>query len=158
MVHSDVVLWQFVANRAEWADREVVLIEHCAKVVSCSRCGNDEAVVFVFKDFIHHGEIRCGKCFHSLGWAPKPKNIGKRRSLPPALRWRVIEAAGHRCTYCGRHVSQLDPELSEYIHVDHIVPVARGGTDDLENLVCSCSTCNLGKGAGQTDDDTCAVA
>lgn len=29
--------------------------------------------------------------------------------------------------------------------VDHVVPVAKGGTDDPENLVCACSECNLGK-------------
>lgn len=43
------------------------------------------------------------------------------------------------CYYCGRH----GPDG----HVDHLIPLSRGGTDDLENLVWSCEPCNLGKGA-----------
>lgn len=30
--------------------------------------------------------------------------------------------------------------------MDHVVPVAKGGTNDLANLVTSCRRCNLGKG------------
>jgi DnaD/phage-associated family protein len=31
--------------------------------------------------------------------------------------------------------------------VDHLIPVARGGTDDFENLISSCRECNSGKSA-----------
>jgi 5-methylcytosine-specific restriction endonuclease McrA len=34
-------------------------------------------------------------------------------------------------------------------HVDHIVPVIRGGSDDPENLRASCAACNLARGAGR---------
>lgn len=33
------------------------------------------------------------------------------------------------------------------LHADHILPVVKGGTDDLANLITSCSECNLGKAA-----------
>lgn len=33
------------------------------------------------------------------------------------------------------------------LHVDHIHPQSRGGTNDLDNLVTACSDCNIGKGA-----------
>jgi 5-methylcytosine-specific restriction endonuclease McrA len=29
--------------------------------------------------------------------------------------------------------------------VDHIIPVAKGGTDDLDNLVAACKRCNFSK-------------
>lgn len=31
------------------------------------------------------------------------------------------------------------------LHVDHVVPVSTGGSDDVGNLITSCSDCNLGK-------------
>lgn len=32
-------------------------------------------------------------------------------------------------------------------HIDHVIPIAAGGSDDLENLVLSCDKCNVAKGA-----------
>ena len=32
------------------------------------------------------------------------------------------------------------------LHCDHILPKSKGGSNDLDNLVTSCSECNLGKG------------
>lgn len=58
--------------------------------------------------------------------------IGKRR------RFLVLERDGFRCRYCG-HAGEL--------HVDHVVPVSRGGTNAIDNLVTACEPCNIGKGA-----------
>lgn len=62
---------------------------------------------------------------------------GGRTSLSPVLRLMVLERDGWICTYCGTGQGPF--------HVDHIHPVSRGGTDDPENLCCSCAPCNLSK-------------
>ena len=31
------------------------------------------------------------------------------------------------------------------LEIDHVIPVARGGSDDDDNLTATCSDCNLGK-------------
>ena len=49
------------------------------------------------------------------------------------------------CVYCGRSA----PEV--VLHVDHVLPVAEGGTNDIGNLVTACADCNLGKGASIID-------
>lgn len=67
------------------------------------------------------------------GDAQKRKGIGKR------LRFEILKRDGFRCLYCG-----ATPATS-LLHVDHVVPVAEGGTNDPANLVTSCSGCNLGK-------------
>lgn len=43
----------------------------------------------------------------------------------------------NRCYYC-------QCKLVEY-HVDHIVPLSRGGSNDPSNLVLACPTCNISK-------------
>jgi hypothetical protein len=42
------------------------------------------------------------------------------------------------CHYCGAYTPDG--------HVDHILALSRGGSDDLSNLVWSCPTCNIKKG------------
>ena len=42
-----------------------------------------------------------------------------------------------RCYWCGERVEEY--------HVDHVVPLSRGGSDDPGNLVIACPHCNLSK-------------
>jgi 5-methylcytosine-specific restriction endonuclease McrA len=42
-----------------------------------------------------------------------------------------------RCCYC--------PALAS--HLDHVVPIAKGGADVEHNIVPACAACNLSKGA-----------
>ena len=44
---------------------------------------------------------------------------------------------GTRCAYCGSYNS---------VTLDHIFSQKLGGTDDAENLICACQTCNSSKG------------
>lgn len=59
-----------------------------------------------------------------------------------SLRDRVRAIYDFRCGYCGVSEAESGGELD----VDHLRPVAHGGTDDLENLVYACVTCNRFKG------------
>lgn len=43
---------------------------------------------------------------------------------------------GHRCVYCG---ACLDAENAT---LDHVIPLARGGTHNAGNLVLACCRCN----------------
>lgn len=62
-----------------------------------------------------------------------------RRGLPSSTRFAVLVRDDYTCAYCGRK----PPEVT--LHVDHRLPVSMGGSNDLSNLVTSCSECNLGK-------------
>lgn len=50
-----------------------------------------------------------------------------------ALIWR----ANRRCTWCARLVTR------ETCSIDHVVPRAKGGDDNPDNLVLACRVCNL---------------
>lgn len=72
----------------------------------------------------------------------------KRKSLSQKIRYEVFKRDGFKCQYCGRSV----PEVT--LEVDHIVPVAEGGENDMMNLITSCRDCNRGKGKIPLDDET----
>ena len=66
-----------------------------------------------------------------------------------------------RCPACGITPAELPdaarvcvPRRGEHVrfHVDHIIPKALGGTDDLANLRLLCPDCNWVKGANIIDD------
>lgn len=57
-----------------------------------------------------------------------------RRGITPAIRERVL-GGGAFCAYCGYPA----------IEVDHVVPRARGGGLDDENLAPACYECNRQK-------------
>lgn len=55
------------------------------------------------------------------------------------LRYEILRRDNHTCRYCGRTAPDVP------LRVDHVVPVALGGTDDPTNLVTACEPCNSGK-------------
>lgn len=69
--------------------------------------------------------------------------------VPEAARRETRRRAGGRCEYC-RHGERLIGLAHE---IDHVVPRARGGTNDLENLCLACSACNSSKGIRTSGQD-----
>lgn len=69
-------------------------------------------------------------------------------SLSKSLRFEVFKRDSFTCQYCGRSAPDV------VLNVDHIHPVAEGGTDDIMNLITSCFDCNNGKSDRLLSDDT----
>jgi hypothetical protein len=62
--------------------------------------------------------------------------------VPEGVRRRVAEAAGQQCGYC-----QTQEQFVCYLlHIEHIIPVAAGGSSMEENLWLACCVCNNAKG------------
>jgi 5-methylcytosine-specific restriction endonuclease McrA len=56
-----------------------------------------------------------------------------------ATDWALLKAAyGNKCWRCGS---------TERLTEDHIVPLSRGGTNDIDNIAPLCGPCNSSKGA-----------
>lgn len=64
-----------------------------------------------------------------------------RVQVSKVVRFEIFKRDGFRCVYCSAGPTE------EPLHVDHVHPVALGGDNRPENLVTSCRSCNLGKGA-----------
>jgi 5-methylcytosine-specific restriction endonuclease McrA len=70
------------------------------------------------------------------------------RHITRATEQRVLDAAfddaagGYRCALCSAICN-----VRSDVHLDHVVPVSRGGGHDASNLRVLCAPCNLAKGA-----------
>ena len=74
--------------------------------------------------------------------------MAERRAMSKKLRFEVFKRDSFTCQYCGKSAPDVVLEL------DHIKPVAKGGRNELLNLVASCVDCNRGKGARELDDSS----
>ena len=59
----------------------------------------------------------------------------KNSTLWKKIRRRILQRDGFCCFYCGMDANTID----------HIIPVAKGGTDEDGNLVAACKRCNYSK-------------
>lgn len=74
---------------------------------------------------------------------PGTQNQLNAKPLYKKQKERILERDNHQCVKCG---------AKSKLHIDHIVPVAAGGTSDDENLQVLCAGCNCSKGSRIVDD------
>jgi hypothetical protein len=65
-----------------------------------------------------------------------------RRPIKKRVRFEVLHRCDFTCQACGAKAAD-----GAELHIDHIHPVSKGGTNDPANLQALCRDCNLGKGA-----------
>jgi 5-methylcytosine-specific restriction endonuclease McrA len=73
--------------------------------------------------------------------------MADRKPIPKKLRFEVFKRDNFTCQYCGK----MAPDV--VLEVDHIIPIADGGRNDILNLVTSCFDCNRGKGKVRLNDN-----
>lgn len=87
----------------------------------------------------------------------------RRRYVTKAMKQHVLERDNYTCQICGISKGYLDdlvPGLGDFLllEIDHIVPVAKGGSgDDETNLQTLCWRCNRKKGKNRTNDEVRAI-
>ncbi len=67
-----------------------------------------------------------------------------RNGISRKLRLEIFERDKYCCFYC-QYQNGIGNDIP--FHVDHIIPVVRGGTNNRNNLITSCYKCNLRKRA-----------
>ena len=53
------------------------------------------------------------------------------------MRFSIYEKDNYRCRKCKRHTDDLE--------IDHIIPIAKGGKSEYNNLQTLCKRCNMNK-------------
>lgn len=64
-------------------------------------------------------------------------------TISKAIRDKIASAASYRCEYCQTAQAISDAQM----HIEHIVPLSRGGDSDNRNLCLACAWCNSYKWA-----------
>lgn len=66
----------------------------------------------------------------------------QRKLMTPDLRKKIMVRDNYTCQECGKY---MPDEVG--LHIDHIIPIAKGGKSTPSNLRVLCSKCNGRKGA-----------
>lgn len=78
------------------------------------------------KDFYVYDEEDQNICYRHI----------TRRTWSQTARKVIYNQADGCCQLCGRKIDYCEMTL------DHIYPLSMGGKDEMENLQCTCKTCN----------------
>lgn len=74
----------------------------------------------------------------------------ERKIMNDDIRYNVLKRDNYSCQICG--VTAKD---GAKLHVDHIIPVSKGGKTVMSNLRTLCEQCNIGKSNKTENDDIC---
>ena len=64
----------------------------------------------------------------------------ERAKVSNRMRFSIYQRDNYRCQMCGRRFE------TDYLEIDHIYPISKGGKTVYENLQTLCRTCNKNKG------------
>ena len=130
--HRRMLQFQRFASAVRYAGFEPVLVRAQLWQIQTS-CGTINVTPGKFNSTKH--AIRCAK-EHVNKCIPKKRN----RGLGKRIRKRLTDQGQTHCAYCGVDLSTTKSTI------DHIVPLSRGGTNSIKNLVLACFRCNHRKG------------
>jgi len=71
-----------------------------------------------------------------------PPKVSIKRNVSLSTRTKVLERDKYTCQMCGRNRHE-----GVKLEVDHIIPVSKGGSNNMSNLQTLCFDCNRGKSA-----------
>lgn len=74
----------------------------------------------------------------------------ERKIMNDDIRYNVLKRDNYSCQICGATAKD-----GAKLHVDHIIPVSKGGKTVMKNLQTLCERCNIGKSNKTENDDIC---
>lgn len=99
---------------------------------------------YVFKDLaIIYNDWKNGNKFEET-------KKQERKIMNDDIRYNVLKRDNYSCQICGATAKD-----GAKLHVDHIIPVSKGGKTVMNNLQTLCERCNIGKSDKTENDDIC---
>ena len=135
-------VWDKLSRQPKMMEMQKPLSEHSYAVYS-RKYGNWIKSLIAFSKWVHKGKKV--KVLPALKDQSIKKKFKKRRRIQDGTRYKVLKRDKFKCVLCGRS-PVTDPKI--ILHIDHIIPVSKGGRETMKNLRTLCSKCNIGKMTG----------
>jgi len=94
----------------------------------------DGEKIYTLEDLEKYKEVILNKIEY------KKSHQYQRNMMTKSLRYDILQRDNFKCVLCGRSANE-----GIVLHVDHIVPISKGGKTEKDNLRTLCEDCNLGK-------------
>ncbi len=123
---------------------ESILDDNCAFRFTTSRNRQSGYIVDNQMDVSFAWLVEKHKELAGISFETTLKNYhvkNQRRLMTRALREEIMKRDNYTCQICGKY---MPDEVG--LHVDHIIPVSKGGKSVASNLQVLCSKCNGRKG------------
>jgi len=75
------------------------------------------------------------------------ESTARSRNINGKTRLKILKRDNYKCVICGRSPAT---HRGIFLHIDHIQPFSKGGSNEVSNLRTLCHKCNLGKNADET--------
>jgi 5-methylcytosine-specific restriction endonuclease McrA len=140
-------LWFYLKNNqsaptvAELVERQALDIVGAEKAEFIESGGTEEEWVKEYKRRRHHIRMETDPDYVVyMRQKSKRRKAQMRDSVAIQVKGREIRARfaefNHRCAYCG-----ADGDL----HIEHVVPISKGGPHSIGNIIPACKDCNFSK-------------
>lgn len=83
---------------------------------------------------------------HKMGFYIKEVIKRKRKGFPESVQKIIYKESDGHCKLCGRKI------MFDDMTIDHIIPLAMNGSNEIDNLQCTCKFCNSAKASILPED------
>jgi Tfp pilus assembly protein PilF len=94
----------------------------------------------ICKEFVIGYKNNIIQILSNIGALEKRQAQLERSKMTQSMRYDVLKRDNFKCKICGRSVKD-----GIQLHVDHIIPISKGGKTEMNNLQILCNMCNFGK-------------
>jgi len=128
-------------------DLEIILDEACRKFTEATFI-----LLFGDKEFLFQFQLLIAKHLHTIKKTAHPNLLGqdgilkRPRYLPTWLKSAVFHRDKGLCQICGRDLTGMIDVVND-LRLDHILPLAKSGSNDPNNFQLLCDKCNKKKSA-----------
>lgn len=126
-----------IENTAKRAKKFDTVLEACVYIHEHSVPFADIKILTENFESVNYTKSKIG---NESAKSKNAKRKAKRIAFTKSIRRQVYDKCGGSCGICGKPVDY------DTFTIDHITPLSRGGTNDIENLQVACKECNMIKG------------